>query len=70
MQGHDHVPAPVATARDAYVPDYTDQASAFNEHAVTVPPSLLKFIVKSLVVSDGTELVGMLVVFLQNPVRW
>jgi hypothetical protein len=68
MKWKNKVPSEIPPG-DAHVADDADQPSTRNQYAVHVPPHLLQLEKESLVVLNVPELVGVLIVALEIPVR-
>jgi len=69
MEGKDKMP-PKVTSGDTGVADYANEPSARDKDPEDMPPDLVQFGKKGLVVLDMAQLVRILVVTLEVPVWW
>jgi len=69
MKRNDRVHAPVLSTRETDVTDDTDQSATRYKHPMAGRPHLVELGDKTAVISDMTQLIGMLPVFLQRPIR-
>jgi len=58
----------VLTPGKTYVPDYTDEPTAWNQNAEAVLPDLIQLVMESLIVRDQPELPLALRVLFKRPV--
>ena len=61
--------SPEVASGHANIADDTDQAAAGNENAEHMPPDLLQFSQECFIIRDVPELIRMLVVALEVPIR-
>lgn len=66
----DHLMPPVvSSASETDVTYYDNEATARDQNAETVAPNLVKLIMERFVVANVTELLRVIVVFLERPIR-